>query len=58
MTTPTRAAALPELPTLIEQGVKDYSVATTYALLAPAGTPAAIVDKLSAGMQRPPRWNP
>ena len=46
VTTPTRAAALPELPTLIEQGVKDYSVATTYALLAPAGTPAAIVDKL------------
>ena len=34
VTTPTRAAALPELPTLIEQGVKDYSVATTYA---PAG---------------------
>ena len=52
VTTPTRAAALPELPTLIEQGVKDYSVATTYALLAPAGTPAAIVDKLSAGMQK------
>ena len=51
MTTPTRAAALPELPTLIEQGVKDYSVATTYALLAPAGTPAAIVTS-SAGMQK------
>ncbi len=52
VTTATRATALPDLPTLAEQGVKDYSVATTYALLAPAGTPPAVVDKLSAGMQK------
>ncbi|NMK49378.1 tripartite tricarboxylate transporter substrate binding protein [Achromobacter sp. Bel] len=52
VTTATRATALPDLPTLMEQGVKDYSVATTYALLAPAGTPPAVVDKLSAGMQK------
>ncbi|MFY0476990.1 tripartite tricarboxylate transporter substrate binding protein [Achromobacter marplatensis] len=52
VTTSTRATALPDLPTLMEQGVKDYSVATTYALLAPAGTPPAVVDKLSAGMQK------
>ena len=52
VTTATRATALPDLPTLMEQGVKDYSVATAYALLAPAGTPPAIVDKLSAGMQK------
>ena len=52
VTTATRATALPDLPTLIEQGVKDYSVATAYALLAPAGTPPAVVDKLSAGMQK------
>lgn len=51
-TTATRATALPDLPTLMEQGVKDYSVATAYALLAPAGTPPAVVDKLSAGMQK------
>ena len=54
VTTATRATALPDLPTLMEQGVKDYSVATTYALLAPAGTPPAVVDKLSAGMRRRP----
>lgn len=52
VTTATRATALPDLPTLMEQGVKDYSVATAYALLAPAGTPPAVVDKLSAGMQK------
>ena len=52
VTTAKRATALPELPTLMEQGVKGYSVATAYALLAPAGTPAGIVERLSAGMQR------
>ena len=52
VTTAKRATALPDLPTLMELGVKDYSVATAYALLAPAGTPPAVVDKLSAGMQK------
>ena len=52
VTTAKRATALPDLPTLAEQGVKDYSVATTYALLAPAGTPPAVVDKLSDGMRK------
>lgn len=52
VTTATRATALPDLPTLMEQGVKDYSVATAYALLAPAGTPPEVVEKLSAGMQK------
>nr|WP_314361598.1 tripartite tricarboxylate transporter substrate binding protein [uncultured Achromobacter sp.] len=52
VTTAKRATALPDLPTLMEQGVKEYSVATAYALLAPAGTPPDVVDKLSAGMQK------
>lgn len=51
VTTPERAPALPDVPTLAEQGVKDYSVATTYALLAPTGTPAQAIEKLSAAMQ-------
>ncbi|HBL65402.1 MAG TPA: MFS transporter, partial [Achromobacter sp.] len=50
VTTAKRATALPDLPTLMEQGVKDYSVATAYALLAPAGTPPGIVDALSRGI--------
>ena len=52
VTTAKRATALPDLPTLMEQGVNDYAVATTYALLAPAGTPPAVVEKLSDGMRR------
>ncbi|MEI2415876.1 tripartite tricarboxylate transporter substrate binding protein [Orrella sp. JC864] len=51
VTTPERAPALPDVPTLAEQGVKDYSVATTYALLAPTGTPAQAIEKLSAAMR-------
>ncbi len=52
VTTPQRAPALPDVPTLTEQGVPDYSVATTYALLAPTGTPQAVIDRLSAAMQQ------
>src|SRR5690606_14374958 len=39
----TRSAALPDVPTLIEAGVPDYNVSTWWGLLAPAGTPQAIV---------------
>ncbi len=43
-----RSPAAPELPTMIEAGVPGYESATWYGLLAPAGTPADIVNKLSA----------
>ncbi len=43
-----RSPAAKELPTMIEAGVKDYDSATWYGLLAPAGTPADIVNKLNA----------
>lgn len=52
VTTSKRATALPELATFQEQGVKNYDVATAYALLAPAGTASEIVDKLSMGMRQ------
>jgi len=52
VTTAKRATALPDLATFQEQGVKNYDVATAYALLAPAGTPKTIVDKLSLGMRQ------
>jgi tripartite-type tricarboxylate transporter receptor subunit TctC len=41
-----RNAALPEVPTLAEQGFPDTSADNWYGLLAPARTPAAVVDKL------------
>ncbi|MDB5809998.1 MAG: hypothetical protein JWN94_2120 [Betaproteobacteria bacterium] len=41
-----RLAAMPELPTLAESGVRDYDFSTWYGLLAPAGTPRSIVTRL------------
>lgn len=43
-----RSAAVPELPTMMEAGVKDYESATWYGIAAPAGTPQEIVAKLNA----------
>jgi tripartite-type tricarboxylate transporter receptor subunit TctC len=42
-----RAKALPELPTVIEAGVAGFVVNQWYAMLAPAGTPRAIVERLN-----------
>lgn len=42
----------PNLPTLIEQGVKDYEVSSWFGLFAPAGTPEAVVDKLNAEVRK------
>jgi tripartite-type tricarboxylate transporter receptor subunit TctC len=43
-----RLPAMPDLPTLQEQGLKGYECYTWNALLAPAGTPKPIVDKLNS----------
>jgi tripartite-type tricarboxylate transporter receptor subunit TctC len=42
-----RCAALPEVPTMAEQGVPDYVTYTWNALFAPAGTPREIVARLN-----------
>jgi tripartite-type tricarboxylate transporter receptor subunit TctC len=47
-----RLAAMPNLPTLQEQGVKGYECYTWNAFLAPAGTPTPIVDKLNAAINK------
>jgi tripartite-type tricarboxylate transporter receptor subunit TctC len=43
-----RSAALPELPTMMEAGVRDYESATWYGIVAPVATPPEIVNKLNA----------
>lgn len=42
-----RSAALPEVPTLAEAGLKGYELVMWNALSAPAGTPRPIIDKIS-----------
>jgi tripartite-type tricarboxylate transporter receptor subunit TctC len=43
-----RSAVLPEVPTLIEQGVKDANIDMWYGLFAPKGTDDAVVARLNA----------
>lgn len=44
----SRAASLPDVPTFSEAGMPDFDMGTTFGLLAPAGTPDAIVGRLHA----------
>ena len=44
---PTRSSALPNVPTLDELGIGGVHTLTYYGVLAPAGTPKDIVDKLN-----------
>ena len=46
MATITRSSQMPELPTIAEQGVKGFDVNSWTGLLAPAGTPQAIIRRL------------
>src|SRR6266478_1953871 len=48
----TRMRAMPELPTLQEQGLPGFECYTWTALLAPAGTPQPVVDRLSEAMSQ------
>jgi len=48
VTTAKRSAAVPELPTIAEEGVPGFDVSSWYAVFAPAKTPPEIVAKASA----------
>ncbi len=53
----TRSPMLPDVPTVAEAGVPGYEVNVWFGLQAPAGTPAAVVNRLNqsiAGMLRDP----
>ena len=46
VTSAQRNAALPEVPTIAESAIPGYEATNWYAILAPAGVPKPIVDKL------------
>ncbi|MCC6473569.1 MAG: tripartite tricarboxylate transporter substrate binding protein [Burkholderiales bacterium] len=46
VTTPQRVPQLPDVPTLTEVGYPEIDVVTWYAVIVPAGTPRAIIERL------------
>ncbi|HYL26153.1 MAG TPA: tripartite tricarboxylate transporter substrate binding protein [Burkholderiales bacterium] len=46
VTSRSRSALLPDVPTLAESGVPEYEAGSWYGVMAPAGTPREIVDRL------------
>jgi tripartite-type tricarboxylate transporter receptor subunit TctC len=51
VTSASRSALLPELPTIAESGLTGFDASLYYGLIAPAGTPRPIVDKLNAALR-------
>jgi tripartite-type tricarboxylate transporter receptor subunit TctC len=52
ITSAHRSAAFPDVPTVAEAGVPDYVVEGWYGLLAPAGTPADVLNVLNASVAK------
>ena len=52
VTTKTRVAQMPDIPTLDEQGLKGYETYSWQAIFAPPKTPKPIVDKLNAEVKK------
>ena len=46
-----RAGILPDVPTMIESGMPDFDTAIWFGLMAPAGTPREVVDRLSRAVR-------
>ena len=47
-----RSRALPEVPTVAESGVPGYSSSSWFGLMAPKGTPKAVIDILHAAVEK------
>lgn len=48
VTAQRRASTLPEVPTMAEAGLPDFVITSWFGLLAPAGTPSAVIARLNA----------
>jgi len=51
-TTARRSPLAPEIPTMSEGGIRDFEMATWYGMLAPAGTPPELVQKIQRDAAR------
>jgi len=49
--TPERSAAAPQVPTATEAGLPNFAVSSIYSILAPTGTPAAVLERLNRELQ-------
>jgi tripartite-type tricarboxylate transporter receptor subunit TctC len=52
VTSATRATALPDVPTMVEAGVPGFEASSWFGMLAPAGTPREIVNKVNADVNK------
>ena len=52
VTTATRSRALPDVPTMQEQGMADFEVSAWYGVAAPAGLPAAVSERLQTALRQ------
>ncbi len=52
VTSPKRLTSLPDVPTATEAGLKGYDLDSWFALYAPAGTPAAVVQQINAEVNK------
>jgi tripartite-type tricarboxylate transporter receptor subunit TctC len=48
VTAQRRSSTLPDVPTMAEAGLPDFEITSWFGLLAPAGTPTAIIGRLNA----------
>lgn len=52
VTSATRSSLLPDLPTIAESGIPNYEMINWISIIAPAGTPKPIVQRINASIQR------
>jgi tripartite-type tricarboxylate transporter receptor subunit TctC len=52
VTSAGRSSAYPDVPTMVEAGVSGYVTEGWYGLHAPAGTPAAVIERLNAAARK------